>query len=172
MSMTDATFEKNTIELLKGIYDNINSGPEYKSITGVFTMLYSPPPFESAQTYIQIRSNNLDRHVYAFDATFTPDLYITIRVNTSSYSNGASGATPYLLNADDVDVILGSGYDTGTCGNFGILKYLDSVPIVDDSINIRINAKTPEVFGANSLVEETIGYVPFELRFYNLVPNV
>ena len=163
-------FQTGVIELLNDIADKIDGS--YKSIKGVFSMYTGIPPVVSYQTFTDIRTNNLDRVLANYESADTgTGFYISFRVFSDQLSN-FSGPAPftYIFDKNDIEVIIGPGYDTEAYSSFSIKKTIETTTNPDDTLYLQIHSKTPENFGANTSTGDPINVVPFEIRFYNLLP--
>ena len=163
-------FQTGVIELLNDIADKIDGS--YKSIKGVFSMYTGIPPVVSYQTFTDIRTNNLDRRFVNFEAgTTATGFYISFRVYSDLLPEPLSNAPfTYKFDKNDIEIIIGPGYDTEAYSSFSIKKTIETTTNPDDTLYLQIHSKTPENFGANTSTGDPINVVPFEIRFYNLVP--
>jgi len=163
-------FQTGVIELLNDIADKLDGG--YKSIKGVFSITTGIPPFISYQTFTDIRTNNLDRVLTNYESADTgTGFYISFRVFSDQLSN-FSGPAPftYIFDKNDIEVIIGPGYDAEVYSSFSIRKIIETTTNPDDTLYLTIYSKTLDNFGADSSGGDPINVVPFEIRFYNLVP--
>jgi hypothetical protein len=160
------------LKILMALDKLANNQNNYKSIKGVFTIDYTPPPFNSYVTNSSIRSNELDRNVGNYEsASIGTGYYITLKVLSSEYPDGL-GLAPFSYQFDtrDIDVIIGPGYDTTAYPAFTIKKQIENTTYTDDTFILNIYSKTLDNFGVDPSSGDVLGEVPFEIRFYNLVP--
>lgn len=148
--MTDSQFEKYTIELLKGIYDNIGSGVPYKSIQGFFTQEDDGSLYPI--TYTEVYNNT----------------GLTLNIGSSGLVGNALFVIPTIDTAiyDDrkISITLSSPLHPTCIFSSDLVSVNDPYENRILSINALSGVEDPRGFGSS-----TGNFVYFEMRFYPAV---
>ena len=150
--MTDPQFERYTIELLKGIYENIGSGLPYKVITGKIRQFYD---IDNDEYYVEYREvfNNTG---YSSDAQSIIPGQVFIRID---------GFDPNVYSLNDVQIFSGPSVDPRN--TLAMYTFFEDNPWLDLYIESKNSATlASNAYGLGELLSNA--FVSFELRLYPL----
>jgi len=148
--MTDPQFERYTIELLKGIYENIGSGLPYKVITGKIRQVYDMDNDEYYVDYKEVFNNT----GYSSDAQSIIPGEVFIRIDGFDYN---------VYSLKNIQILSGPSVDSRN--TLAMYTFFEGEPWLDLYIESRDSATSAS--SARGLGELLPGaFVSFELRLY------
>jgi hypothetical protein len=150
--MTDPQFERYTIELLKGIYENIGSGLPYKVITGKIRQFYDIDNDAYYVQYYEVFNNT----GYPSDAQSIIPGQVSIRID---------GFDPSVYSLKNIQIFSGPSVDPRN--TLAMYTFFEGEPWLDLYIESKNSATlVSDAYGLGELLPDA--FVSFELRLYKV----